>query len=137
MEQAIKPDDDRSKGIRVFVYGTLKRGYGNHPILDRGGATYLGDCEVGDNFTMLDLGMFPGVVRRTGGDGGKVTGEVYQVSEECLHSCDLLEGHPNFYRREKVTTPWKGAWIYLLPETYCKDGELDVIEGGTWGEGDV
>lgn len=115
---------------RVFVYGTLKRGQPNHYLLDHGGAEFLGEAVVGDGLVMLDLGFYPGVIDSPNGGGGSVTGEVYAVDVDTLHSLDILEGHPSFYERVKVTTPFKSAWIYKLPASYMD--EADVIESGVW-----
>jgi gamma-glutamylaminecyclotransferase len=104
-----------TNGIRVFVYGTLKNGHGNHYLLED--AEYLGRCVVRGKFHMVDLTYYPGVVRRDG-DVQPILGEVYRVDEQQLAALDMLEGHPNFYRREKVETPFKKAWMYFLPEEY-------------------
>ena len=122
--------DSIAEGIRVFVYGTLKRGYGNHYALET--AEFLGECEVGDgDLTMIDMGWYPGVVQSKAVEGGKVKGEVFLVDEPTLHVLDLIEGHPHFYERKKIDTPWKKAWVYLLPEEYLED-QQDYIPEGEW-----
>lgn len=122
---------ERAEGIRVFVYGTLKTGHGNHRALRD--ATLLGTHTLDSGFKMFHLGGFPGVVRATGGTPGyPIHGEVYLVDESTLQSLDWIEGHPNFYEREKVvSTPWKRAWIYLLREDDVTD--CPEIESGRWG----
>lgn len=97
----------------IFVYGTLKRGFGNNRII--ADQNYLGLGEtVASTFQMYSLGGFPGVVR-----GSKtIRGELFEVDEEAFARCDRLEGHPYFYRREQVeVTGINGvvqlAWIYI------------------------
>lgn len=104
--------------IRVFVYGTLKNGHGNHRLLARSGSKYLGRCFIEGRYKMLSLGGFPGIVSSGQVPMNRVVGEVYQVDEDTLQSLDWLEGHPKFYERRKVPTPFKNAWCYFLPEAY-------------------
>lgn len=110
--------------IRVFVYGSLKNGKGNHRLLS--GSKYLGRCYVEGRHRLLSLGGFPGLVKSDDLEPQKVVGEVYQVNEETLQSLDWLEGHPRFYCREKVPTPFKNAWAYFLPAEYLNKGYPDV-----------
>lgn len=97
----------------IFVYGTLKKDWGNHRIIED--QQYLGCAETSHpNFQMYSLGGFPGVVA---GDK-QITGELYSVDDEALARCDRLEGHPSFYKREQISvSPLEGenvvAWIYI------------------------
>lgn len=101
---------------RVFVYGTLKQGKSNHRAL--GSSVCLGRCYLEGNYVMVSLGHFPGVVETSDKRTNRIVGEVYEVSEDVLHTLDLIEGHPTFYTRRKVQTPFKNAWCYFLPEDY-------------------
>lgn len=101
---------------RVFVYGTLKRGHGNHEwyLADNPDAEYLGRCLIEGRYKMYSNGAFP--MLTDGHDtSSEILGEVYDVGEETLLAMDLLEGHPDWYCRKKVTTPWKNAWVYTMP----------------------
>jgi gamma-glutamylaminecyclotransferase len=82
---------------RVFVYGTLMRGEGNHDLLVR--ARFLGQGRTPSRFALHDLGAFPGLV--AGGEHA-VEGEVYIVGPDTLARLDHLEGHPNWYRRAPI-----------------------------------
>lgn len=117
-------------GIRAFVYGSLKEGFGNHCVLD--GARKLGEAVVAGDYKMLDLGYYPGVVR-TGLDDTEIHGEVYLVSPDGLDALDCLEGHPSYYCREKIETEHGKAWIYLLPDSY-NDSSAVEVETGIWTE---
>ena len=116
---------------RVFVYGTLKRKHPNHGALES--STFLGRAYLEGPWRMINVGWFPGVVQ-TGGEPGKVFGEVYEVDTDTLYTLDMIEGHPNFYKRIKVETPWKKAWIYTLPPQYLD--KYPVIEAGMWEPSD-
>ena len=80
----------------VFVYGTLKEGRGNHRLLRT--SKYLGNYKIGPEFTLYVRGL--PFLTRNEGDGA--IGEVYEITDSVLDSVDHLEGHPNFYTREKV-----------------------------------
>jgi gamma-glutamylcyclotransferase (GGCT)/AIG2-like uncharacterized protein YtfP len=118
--------------MMVFVYGSLKNGLSNHHILD--GATYIGQGWTAPNFTMLNLGWFPGVVL---GGTSQIEGELYEVDERTLHRLDRLEGHPDFYRREPITIKTKDARveavIYLLPLEWLEKG-YGAVPNGVWEE---
>ena len=110
----------------VAVYGTLKRNQGNHRVISRmHDATYVGTSKTKDKFTMYD-GGFPMVVE---GDTSQITVEVYNVPE--LDGLDYLEGHPVFFRRERVEIEDLHdslAWMYI----YQGDPTTDVIPSGVW-----
>lgn len=116
-----------TSGIRVFVYGTLKQGHVNHAALE--GADFLGRCYLEDKYKMIDLGWYPAVVRG-GNSMRRVFGEVYRVSETQLDSLDLIEGHPSYYERFKIETPWKNAWCYFLGSEYMEQG--NDVDSGVW-----
>ena len=104
----------------VMVYGTLKKGFGNHRLLH--GSEYAGPASVAG--TMYSLGAFPAV---TLGGERTVLGEVYDVDESVLRSLDSLEGYPGWYNREEVVTPYGVASIYTME---CPDAP--IVEGGVW-----
>ena len=120
--------DKVKSGIRVFVYCTLKAGHGNHRALEK--AEKLGTCVLNGPFTLIDLGWFPGLIEAPSKAQNKVLGEVYLIDEATLAVLDRIEGHPNFYERKKIETPWKKAWAYMLPEDYLSHHEpIPATEG--------
>jgi len=130
----IKDEEVDSTGIRVFVYGTLKEGHGNHSAYLEGnsGARKLGRCYIEGSVGIADLGFFPCVVKTNDGVSRKVCGEVYVVDSTRLDALDCLEGHPDWYVREQVDTPWKKAWCYFMPTE--REGVGNLIESGIWNE---
>ncbi len=91
----------------VFVYGTLKRGFGNHHWL--AGAPFLGEAELHD-VVLHDLGPFPMAVPGE----GTVRGELYAVDADGLARLDRLEGYPRLYdRRPLPLVDGRCAWVYL------------------------
>lgn len=120
---------DRSQGTLVFVYGTLRQGYGNHRLLE--GARFLGVRHTAPTFTMIHLGGFPGVLA-TGQTS--IIGEVYEVTDpEMLRRLDRLEGHPDWYRRTPIVTlEGDAVEIYIYPENDGRSRTAPVVESGDW-----
>lgn len=108
----------------LFVYGTLKRGHGNHPLLERYDSDFVGPATTVEA-TFLLTETFPMVFRASepyppgyAFHVGKILGEVYRVSDEGLKHVDALEGHPTFYTRTPIQVEMGGdpidAEIYLM-----------------------
>jgi len=113
----------------VFVYGTLKKRFPNHPVLHAGKAELVGHGTTTDKFLLFN-GSFPKMARMPNVPAnvadlssvllGHVWGEVWRVDDVSLMNCDRLEGHPHFYCREKVGIKLDGgdrrttAWAYII-----------------------
>lgn len=96
----------------LFVYGTLKRGFGNNILLRD--AEFVGEAmTLDDNFGMATNGSFPAVYRNPLAKA-KVTGELYRVTPAQLRVVDELENHPDWYVREPVQTTGGEAWMYFM-----------------------
>lgn len=122
--------------MHVFVYGSLKKGHGNHRCLE--GATFVGPGIL-DNAKMLNLGAFPGIIPAADID---VFGEVYKITPDILKRLDRLEGHPTFYCRklapiftdfEETSAPIE-AWVYFLSEDSAAHYQelCETIPSGNW-----
>ena len=120
----------------LFVYGTLRprREDGSaedarfYPLIEpwvRAAAPARLDGAV-----LYDLGAFPAA--RPG--KGVVKGDVLWVDEEALVETDRIEGHPDFFRRERVRVRVNGreeeAWVYWAPENLVQG--RSQIAGGDW-----
>lgn len=101
--------------IPVFVYGTLKMGYGNHHLLD--GAWFEGEGVTKERWPLDASSAIPFLHKREG-EGERVEGELYLVDPETLSRLDALEGHPSFYRREIIEVELSNgvfeAWAYFI-----------------------
>lgn len=113
------------------------QGYGNHSLL----RPYLTEIKVATTQGILfNLGSFPGMRK---GDN-QVKGELMIIDnnhqEEVLERLDILEGHPDFYRREKVeveereTGQKHQAWTYIYNSEIVDKSKL--IQSGNWKEVD-
>jgi gamma-glutamylcyclotransferase (GGCT)/AIG2-like uncharacterized protein YtfP len=103
--------------IRIGVYGTLKTNEGNHILMEKAGARFIGyDC-LKIPYTMVSLGAFPALIASEGLQNVYV--EVWGGDRELLKSCDYLEGHPDWYKRIKFFASeseviQKRYWVYIM-----------------------
>jgi gamma-glutamylcyclotransferase (GGCT)/AIG2-like uncharacterized protein YtfP len=109
---------------RLFVYGSLKRGFANHYVLRK--AEFVTECRTAPYYRLFDLGAYPALA--TEGTFA-VTGELYLYPTEHFSELDAFEGSQ--YRRGTITL-WDGstAEAYLLANTDC--AEAFAIESDTW-----
>ena len=102
--------------VTVAVYGTLKKGHGNHRLLAK--SKFIGDGRTAMAYPMIQSGI-PFLID-VAGSGSCITVEVYRVTAAELKALDSLEGHPDWYvRRQKTVHLATGgsvtAWIYAIP----------------------
>jgi gamma-glutamylcyclotransferase (GGCT)/AIG2-like uncharacterized protein YtfP len=121
------------KMFRVAVYGSLRKGLGNHSLLRNHKALNLGQFQSKPEFTMYSLGGFPCIVQR---GTTSILFEVYSVDEEALQRLDQLEGYrknsdTNFYDRVEIDTPWGKAYTYVFDPEFENDIE---VTSGNWLE---
>ena len=113
---------------RVFVYGSLRRGQGNHKVI--AGAAYLGTARTVQEFTLYDLGPFPALVP----DGRTaVMGEVYEVDEALLARLDRFEGCPGLYQRHAIMLA-DGALAHAYVQRLDQVRGRAKIPSGDWVE---
>ncbi len=118
---------------RVFVYGTLKRGHGNHRLLDTKGATYLGKAQTVGDWTMVGKGMpFPYLLKYDKDLGGKIQGEVYEVDASVNADLDNLEGVPTHYRRLKMSVEYLDTKDKELVTTYVKSNQTQTYNSNEY-----
>ena len=116
---------------KLFVYGTLKQGYGNHRHIR--GATFLGEARL-DGYCIYSLGGFPGISPL---EDSFVIGELYEITDEMLDRCDYLEGvdldqtERGMYRRETVTTNIDEGHRHENHETFVYVYNTRSIRGRT------
>ena len=113
------------------------QGYGNHRLI----RPFVKDLKVATTRGKLfDLGAFPALKEGE----GQVKGELVVIDknhqEEVLARLDLLEGHPDFYRRELINVKEINsgrdhqAWSYIYNAEIIDRSIL--IPHGNWKEVD-
>lgn len=88
---------------KVFVYGTLKRGFPNHHYIS--GARFLAEATTIDAYPLVVGGTWftPYLIPEKGG-GHRVKGELWDVPDAMMPALDDLESThlPNGYRRHRI-----------------------------------
>lgn len=111
--------------MKLFVYGTLKQGFGNHVLLKD--STLIGTLEL-PGYSMHSFGWFPVI---TPSQRDSVVGELYEIDEDTLARCDRLEGHPSFYQRITEHDSEHGEF-YVYVQHPDEVQHLAKVEGGEW-----
>ncbi len=95
----------------MFVYGSLKKGFGNHALL--GDAELVASTQTKNRqFRMISLDAFPAVLK---GGNCAISGEVYRVDLLTMAYLDMLESNGELYKREKVDLEsGDRAWMYIF-----------------------
>ena len=95
----------------VFVYGSLKEGFGNHGFLE--GSEFICSTRTKRrSYRMISLDAFPAVLC-----GGKnaISGELYQVDLMTMLYLDRLESNGELYERKLVELEsGHKAWMYCF-----------------------
>jgi len=102
----------------------LRRGGRYHKRMR--GARFVGATTTQPRFTMLDLGLYPGVIAV---GQTAIRGEVYAATHQHIARLDLFEDHPHEYERVALSTEFGNAWIYLYRRA---DPALPVVHSGDW-----
>lgn len=122
--------------VNVFVYGTLRPPQPNTAPADSRYypevARFVKSMTPGrlPSAQIYDVGAYPAIVR---GDG-TVYGELLRLQPRGLEIMDRIEGHPTFYRRERVQVETEqgqaSAWVYWAPKGLTIGRPL--IVNGDW-----
>ncbi len=109
---------------KIFVYGTLKKGYGLNQHLGKDNFICEGRLK---GFDMYGNKHYPAIVK----GNNTINGEIYKVSQEILQILDSIE--VNFDREVYEVTGTKGkkhlCYVYVL--NYIPMG-WEYIKEGEW-----
>jgi len=92
----------------VFVYGTLKHGFGLHALLEMGENRYRGWAYI-DGLSLYDWGSCPAAFVQ---GGSRIWGEVYEVDDATLNRLDAVEA---MYTRKEMTARITEGSVDLNP----------------------
>ncbi len=128
----------------LFAYGTLRKDEFNNQIIANH-SRYIETCKTVDEFIIFtqDYKAFPFIVRKSTWPvmaeyACKIIGDLFEVNQTGLGRCDKLEGHPNWYKREKImletSSGLKEAYAYILTEDRFDKMDLDgyTVFDGDW-----
>ena len=86
--------------FRVFVYGTLKKGFENHRLLAK--SKFISNAKTLHPYPMIcKYPSFPYLIDAEG-EGLCVHGEVYEATYRTMLRLDELEGYPDHYTRREI-----------------------------------
>lgn len=116
----MKKSSHSEKTELVFVYGTLKRGYGNNRLLED--ATYLGTAKTQETWAMIGKNAsFPYLLEESE-KGFHISGEVYAVDDGEISRLDNLEGFPYHYIKQQIlvnyTDDLSPEWVTVYTKTH-------------------
>ena len=116
--------------VNVAVYGSLRKGMGNHSILS--GSKCLGTTTTVEPYAMYSLGGFP-MVSLEGVRMSPIVVEVYECDERTLSRLNMLEGYrgkgaDNFYDCSEIQTGEGPALIYHIEDRVGHD----PVPDGDW-----
>jgi len=101
-----------------MVYGTLKKGFPNSPLLRK--ATYLGECRTVGTYPLVVGGdWFSPYLLAAPGHGHRVVGEMYAVCPIVLAALDKLENVGVNYTRKAIDVVGPKKEVMLV-QTYFK-----------------
>jgi gamma-glutamylcyclotransferase (GGCT)/AIG2-like uncharacterized protein YtfP len=110
----------------VFCYGTLKRGFPNHSIMEEINASYIADAKTKFTYPLVLAGKWntPFMIYiKNYPNSYQVDGELFEIDKQGISILDEFEGTANcYYKRLKIDICWtteKGnilfrkAWCYF------------------------
>ena len=133
--------------LYLFVYGTLKRGYGNNRHF-LGDAEFVCPARTVSPYVLCNVG-FPVAFkpeRLSMVTCLPIIGELFRVQWEHIHHCDRLEGHPDMYRREIIQVETNdpsvspiNSYMYIGNGFHTDESWLKLVcphteEGYYWGD---
>ncbi len=117
--------------LKIFVYGTLKRGYCNHKYLKS--SQFIGKAHI-KGYDLYDLIDYPAIVK-CADDQRVVYGEVYQICEQMLHQIDQLEDEGDLYNRVQTIAYLDGQDILVSTYQFAQDISAYQKIGESWPQG--
>lgn len=107
----------------IAVYGTLKRGFGNHRLIEH--CELVGKGKTAKKYAMYRAGI-PYVSQKK--QISKIKVEVYDVPDKDVPRVDALEGHPVWYRREEITIVLDNQEEVRAELYFCENFNKDRTE---------
>jgi gamma-glutamylcyclotransferase (GGCT)/AIG2-like uncharacterized protein YtfP len=109
--------------MKMFVYGTLMRGFSNHHVISS--CNFLGTAKTVGKYGLF-VGSYPFVNSEK--NDTQIQGELYEVSTgEQLQHLDELEGHPDYYCRTECEVVLEDGGDVVTAHIYFNNN--DIMDG--------
>jgi len=111
---------DNIKHTKIFVYGSLKKGFTNDYVLETLKAQYICTAKTNNKALMYDSGDGWPYVQFTKDDKGNyqgyhIDGEIHSIPSSSIDMLDRFEGVPDLYKKtHQIVTCPKGNEHYCL-----------------------
>lgn len=119
-----------SSQFKVFVYGTLKSGYGNNLLLENSklieAEAYIVDWRLYSLWGNAFPVAVPTMERKTNELTHLIKGEVWEIDSMTSRRLDRLEGYPNFYSKKEVSCCDKDLNFLYSADIYNIENIEDV-----------
>lgn len=114
------------KNIKLFAYGTLKRGFINEVYLKH--SSLLGIATTKHQYPMVNTeGHFPYLIKDKG-YGKHIKGELYEIDDITLKMLDALEHHPEIFIRGNIELVFDGKKIEVITYFAADKIEYESLE---------
>ena len=120
-----------SKNI-IFVYGTLKRGFPLHLVLEE--SKFLGMATSVYKYPMIanKFGTYPFLIDLKG-KGNYIKGEIFEITNEVFSELDKIEGVPNLFVRAFIDVHTNDgeqyhAIAYVRADNYIIDKSISLLK---------
>jgi len=110
--------------VRLFVYGSLRTGLYNNPLLGKN--TYVRDTEI-KNYKMYSLGHYPFIMP----GNGTIKGELHEITQENYNNIRQMEEGAG-YKLIKGKTLDGTPTTYYVYEIMPTHRRPEIILGGDW-----
>lgn len=121
--------------ILLLVYGSLRTGEYNHPLLSK--STKVADAVI-DGFDLYSLGAFPAVVPSTN-PSNQVYGEVFEVDPTEFLRIDRMERGAGYLAQEVPAVQTEDlakttyqCLVYVFRDSKWLQDVGEIVESGDW-----
>ena len=113
--------------MKLFVYGTLKRGHCRAFVLD--GQTFLRQARTQPRYRLHDVGPYPALVEAKAA-GTAIEGELWQIDDALIEKLDDIEGvDVNLFVRRAIEVEGENDVVAYF---YCRDVTSLPDPGPRW-----
>ena len=129
--------------VKVFVYGTFKRGYRDYfkHFFRKSDVVFCGCAETVHPMSLYDMGPAPFVLKK-GEPVAKIKGELFALGPKSLYAIDRFHGYPYGYDRLEIPVLLEdgteiNGFIHVIDEE-TKIGIkccTAIVCSGCWREG--